>query len=194
LKLTAAANIEILFRTGIVIWDGRSGASGESHGGVHGPGLQYETATIGADNTTTIYNMRNQTLRGAHYLINNVHGWMETAVNHGPTGRDIGLVWTPGHIGVEGKKRADEHAKMAAKGNSSIASTLPKLLHKSLPISRSATRKTYKEATKKVLKERLTNSKQIRKIQHFDSIFKPLQFEMLASTLPRRYLLILIQL
>jgi hypothetical protein len=93
------------------------------------PGLQYMTATISADNTATIHNTRNQTPRGAHYLVNEIHHWMELAMGRGPQDRDIGLVWTPGYVGVEGNKKADEHAKRVAKGESSMASSLLRLLH-----------------------------------------------------------------
>jgi hypothetical protein len=128
------------------------------------PGLWYTTATIRAGNTATIHNARNQTPRGAHYLVNEVHRWMELAMERGPPDREIGLVWTPGHVGVEGNEKADEHAKKAAKGDSSAASSLPRLLWKPLPISRSAVRKTYKAMTKVIISKRMDTAKHLRKI------------------------------
>jgi ribonuclease HI len=79
------------------------------------PRMRYEQATIGADNTATLYNMRNQKPRGAHYLLDAVHDYMEKAIAIGPIGREIMMVWTPGHVDINGNERADEEAKKAAK-------------------------------------------------------------------------------
>jgi hypothetical protein len=66
-----------------------------------------------------------------------------------------------------------------------MASSLPRLLHKPLPISRSAVRKAYKAATKKVMTKQIDMAKHIRKTHQFNNKFKLSQFEEMANTLLR---------
>jgi hypothetical protein len=69
---------------------------------------RYEEATIGVDNTATLYNTRNQKPRGAHYLLDSIHDLIDTAIEKGPTGREIAMIWTPGHVGIEGNKKGGQ--------------------------------------------------------------------------------------
>jgi len=61
----------------------------------------------------------------------------------------VELVWTPGHEGIDGNEKADEEAKRATQGESSLAKDLPAFLRrKPLPISISATRQLLKKKMK----------------------------------------------
>jgi ribonuclease HI len=155
---------------------------------------RYGEATIGADNTSTLHNMLNQKPRGAHYLMDEIHNRMEAAVRHRKTRRQIRMVWTPGHVGIDGNERADEEAKKAARGDQSAASDLPALLRKPLPMSRSAARKTYKAKTKIILDKQIRTLRQMMKIRSLDHRFKPATFEKTTNRLPRQNKSILIQL
>jgi ribonuclease HI len=154
----------------------------------------YEEATIGADNTSTLHNAMSQQPRSAHYLTDEMHNLFEAATRRGPANRRIKMTWTPGHVGINGNERADEEAKKAAGGEHSAASNLPLLLRKPLPISRSATRKSYKAKTKKILESRLQRSKQMEKIHNVDPLFNPARYEKMTIALPRRNKSILVQL
>ncbi|KIJ12403.1 hypothetical protein PAXINDRAFT_61611, partial [Paxillus involutus ATCC 200175] len=60
--------------------------------------------------------------------------------------------WISGHEGVEGNERADEEAKLAAKGraNNSLRKRLPTFLREgSLPVSTSAIKQEQQDTTKK---------------------------------------------
>ena len=60
--------------------------------------------------------------------------------------------WTAGHTGIPGNKEADEEAKKAAKGTTSDASQLPKLLRK--PLKRSKTAAIQEESTARKIRWR----------------------------------------
>jgi hypothetical protein len=156
------------------------------------PQMQYKQATIGVDNTATLYNMRNQKLRGVHYLLDAVHNYMEKAIAIGPIGQEITMAWTLGHVGIDGNERVDEEAKKVAKGDSSPASTLPPILHRWLPASKSAAQKEYKKSTKATLQKRMQTLKQMQKTRTLDPMFKPAQFKKMAMKLPRRHMSILV--
>jgi hypothetical protein len=89
---------------------------------------------------------------------------MELAMEWGPLDREIGLVQTLGYIGVEGNEKANKHAKKVAEGESSTASSLPQLLWKPLPISRSAVWKIYKAITKAIISKQMDTTKHLRRI------------------------------
>jgi len=61
----------------------------------------------------------------------------------------VKFMWTPGHEGIEGNKRADEAAKEAESGESSDPKKLPAFQrHTPLPVSVSATRQVLKKEMK----------------------------------------------
>ncbi|KIJ04602.1 hypothetical protein PAXINDRAFT_54716, partial [Paxillus involutus ATCC 200175] len=65
---------------------------------------------------------------------------------------DITVRWISGHEGVDGNERADEEAKLAAKGraNNSLRKRLPTFLREgSLPVSTPAIKQVQKDTTKK---------------------------------------------
>jgi hypothetical protein len=67
--------------------------------------------------------------------------------------------WVPGHVDFAPNEKADEEAKKAAKGDSSDAKSLPKLLRKRLPLSIPALRQSHSNRIKMYLP--LNNAMQV---------------------------------
>ena len=59
-------------------------------------------------------------------------------------GLKLTLRWTPGHEGIEGKERADEEAKLAAKGQTGPAAELTRELKRKLQATAFSLRRNFK--------------------------------------------------
>lgn len=94
--------------------------------------------------------------KGRTHLDDSSLGWKEWKLK---SVCKVTFIWTPGHEGVEGNKKADEAAKLVAQGESSPHSTLPTLIRKKiLPISISATHQILKKNMKLRWKHKWTTS------------------------------------
>ncbi|KAH7917856.1 hypothetical protein BV22DRAFT_992525, partial [Leucogyrophana mollusca] len=82
--------------------------------------------------------------------------------------------WTPGHVGIEGNKHADELAKEAVKGTSSAWEHLPLSLctqrgeTKILPKSKSAVKQSHQKQLKAEATEAMTHSLRYSTIARID--------------------------
>ena len=119
------------------------------------------TVIIGIDNQAVIKALNDQTVKPAHYLVDQIYTAMEhlqqrqdrlqckeefCSTHH--QGREIvaksrgvfnlRIQWVPGHKDFKLNEKADEYTKEAVKGNLSSPQDLPMFLRKPLPFSISA--------------------------------------------------------
>lgn len=106
----------------------------------------------------------------------------------------VTLRWVPGHKGVEGNERADEEAKLAARGKYSKPKDLPQALEKVLPISKTAALQTQKAKFAKESVETHLSSKRIDRMKDIDPSMPSNNFAKRAKFLSRRHAAMLIRL
>lgn len=107
----------------------------------------------------------------------------------------VRFVWTPGHEGIVGNKRADEEAKLAANGESSAKRELPAWVRRTnLPTSVSATRQALKTEAKKRWKNEWSKSPRHKLSSNIDCSLPSDNFLHIASQLCRNQTSMLIQL
>lgn len=82
----------------------------------------------------------------------------------------LALRWTAGHVGIEGNEKADEEAKSAADGQSSVAADLSKFLRKKIKRSTSALKQAYNEKAKNKWKAEWHTSKRYKRFPATDII------------------------
>jgi ribonuclease HI len=105
------------------------------------------------------------------------------------------FVWTPGHEGIEGNEKADEEAKLAAKGDSSPNDELPPFLRKKpLPTSIAATRQFLKKKAKARWINEWTTSPRSARIHKIDRSLPSNDYLHIIDQLRRNQASILTQL
>ena len=103
---------------------------------------------ICVDNQATIIATTKAKQMVAQYLVTEAQSiLMQASGLHRESG--VTLRWVPVHKGVEGNERADEEAKIAAKGKSSQSKDIPQALQKTLPFSKAAALQAHKEHSAK---------------------------------------------
>ena len=93
-----------------------------------------QTVTIGADSQAAILATRHDRGTPGQYLVDGLYEQIAAAQCMHPR-ISIELRWTSGHEGIAGNERADEEAKLAAKGKSSGCQQLPRICRQELPLS-----------------------------------------------------------
>jgi ribonuclease HI len=126
---------------------------GEAIGAVLGAKLVAEqwgirSATFCIDNQATIKATQLTKPNPGHYIIDALHENFKALKKKHPS-INITIRWMPGHEGIEGNENADEEAKKAITAGSSDMNTLPKMLKRPLPHSKSAIRWAYSEKLKR---------------------------------------------
>lgn len=178
----------------------------------------HRTTVIGSDSQAAIKALCNQKPHPAHYLLDHVHDAAEDlqskqfkmrnrakirdAKRAGnvllvPTRGVINLQvhWTPGHVGFSPNERADEIAKQAAQGSSSIADSLPRSLRsKPLPSSISALRQEHTSSLQKIWEKRWKKSPRYAQLSSIDKSLPSKKFLKLVGKLDRRQSAIIAQL
>ena len=103
----------------------------------------------------------------SHYLADEIHKQLKAVRHEHPTAK-LTMRWIPGHMGIEGNKLADVEAKKAADGDASPAHALPTMLHKPLPTSASAIKRTIKETARQDAATHLAKSKRYPRLKAID--------------------------
>jgi len=94
--------------------------------------LVVDTAMLGADSQAALRALGGAEGVSGWHLVDRFHKEMGSMWRR-HAGADIGLRWTPGHVGLAGNERADEEAKRAVRGEVSLENQLPRLCRGILP-------------------------------------------------------------
>jgi hypothetical protein len=128
-----------------------------------------------------------------HYIIDTLHENFKALKKKHPN-INITIRWTPGHEGIEGNENADEEAKKVITAGSSDVNTLPKMLKKPLPHSKSAIRWAYSEKLKKCAQKLWEMSPQYEQMKKTEPKAPSNRYLELIAPLPRKIASILMQL
>jgi hypothetical protein len=175
------------------------------------------TTILGTDSQAVIRALCNQKSHAGQYILDAIHQSAEhlhakqdrlinseerlLAIQAGEvwTGRKRGVIdlqihWVPGHCDFEPNERADEEAKKAAQGDSSITKSLPPLLRKRLPLSIPALRQNHNAKLTKRWTRRWKKSPRYNTLKSIDNSAPSKKFLHLIKNLDRRQASILFQL
>ena len=109
-------------------------------------------------------------------------------------GLDILVKWMPGHMGIEGNKKADEEAKKVAREGSSPSHKLPAPLRKILPRSKSAVRQEFMRRLNLAAAKFWKESPRFERIAHLGAKFKNNSYDKLTNNLHHERTSLLFQL
>lgn len=141
------------------------------------------SATILLDNQAAIRALYANRPQPGQQLIRLFHKQLTKIQKHRRT-FSLRIVWVPGHFGIPGNERADELAKLAAAGQSSLLHMPLKLLL-DLPLSVSATKMTIKQAAQHTWTTQWQNSKYGKRLRQFDPTPPGRQTQRLYKSLSR---------
>ena len=175
------------------------------------------TVIIGIDNQAAIRSLMNQKSKPAHYLLDKIHDATErlhqrqdqlqnkttfqqarrqqqqlTAKSRNVV--DLQIHWVPGHLDFSPNDKADELAKDAAAGNSSLPRDLPAFLRKPLPVSVSALRQESKSKIQRRWARRWKTSPRCRHMGGIDKSVPSKKWMSLVKPLSRRQASLIMQL
>ncbi|KAE9384489.1 hypothetical protein BT96DRAFT_737539, partial [Gymnopus androsaceus JB14] len=154
------------------------------------------TVSLWIDNTATI-SVTGSTASGpGHYLMDHFHTLLAKVKQRHPD-LEITVGWVPGHEGIEGNEAADEEAKEAALRGSNPTRLLPHTFRKSLPMSCSATRKTFAKSLNKIRDDMFRRSPRFSRFQKAakgDATATARKFQTLTSGLHKVHTSILVHL
>src|SRR5882724_1543678 len=117
-----------------------------------------------------------------------------TAVQASHPGIEIVIRWTLGHEGILGNERANEEAKLAAKGESSDKRLLPRGCREDLFQSRSAARQIHAKKTKEKAKKWFEHLPRCQRLQRIDPSMPSSSFRKDTRGLERWKASLLVQL
>ena len=176
---------------------------------LHGLSRQLTHPTVlGSDSQAAIRALGNQSAHSGQYILDAIHQAVERlhakqdgivnradrlqSINAGEhwVGRKKGVInlqlhWVPGHRDFEPNERADEEAKLAAQGQSSIAKSLPALLRKRLPLSISSLRQSHADKLKKRWRRRWKSSARENLLRTIDNSAPSKKYLRLIAGLDR---------
>lgn len=152
-------------------------------------------ASGSADNQAAIRSTSSIKPKSGHHLVDLFTKKLKGArrVN---TNLNLTIRWIAGHMEVKGNERADELAKEAAEGQCSNDRKLPPELRagKSLPISKSAVKTTFKKDLQKQAKADQGKEERIIKLQATDPSAPSANIKKILERLPRKQASLLTQL
>jgi hypothetical protein len=106
----------------------------------------------------------------------------------------VTIRWIPGHSDVVGNEKADEHAKRAAKGETSAPEELPACLQKALPISKAAVRRNFRRKLTEAAAKCWKASPRHQKLARIDPMLTIARFRKTVKDMPKYRSSMLVQL
>jgi ribonuclease HI len=132
---------------------------------------------IGADNQAAVKAILTELTHPRQYLAAKFLSTMaQIRKKRGSKNYALTLHWTAGHTGIQGNEEADSEAKKAAKGYSSNAPLLPRILHRLLAASTSATKQKHNSNTKSKWAKRWHTSERGKHIQSLNNSTPSLKY------------------
>ena len=150
-------------------------------------------ASIALDNMAAIQASTSRAPGPGRYLTDIFHRNLRT-LKAERSGLALTLRWVPGHCDIAGNEAADAAAKEAAGGASSPRDQLPKELRKSLPMSTTRARGTFKAELDRRAAERWRTSERGRRMAEIDKSLPSKKYGQLIAGLSRRHANLLLQL
>lgn len=145
-----------------------------------------EPLTVFVDNQSVIRCATKDSPGPAQYLMDSLHDIAEGLRNRGSAETKFTFKWISAHSDVKRNERVDVEAKKAAHGESSLMKDLPNILHRVLPLSKSALVQTAKESAKKQWKTTWSMSPRSAKYDRIDAQVPPKTYHKVAKTMNRR--------
>jgi hypothetical protein len=136
---------------------------------------------IGADNQAALKALASKLNKPGHYIAAEVISMAAKLKKTNGKKYSLTLRWTAGHTGIPGNKKADEEAKLAAKGKTSNAATIPAFLRKLLKISKSAAKQQRQEKRKSRWSNEWKASPRYDKLKNLDPTLPSQKFLKLIS-------------
>lgn len=158
------------------------------------------TMSLGVDNQAVICATKVFVSKPGHYLMDKFHDDLRSLILAHDNQKLI-IQWALDHKGIPGNEAADEQAKRAARGESSILKELPKSLlatrsnnKLTLPISKSALKQIFRGEIKTKAATIMKNSPHYQHLHNIDETAPSKHFSMLVEKLPQQHSSLLFQL
>ena len=150
-------------------------------------------ASIALDNMAAIQASTSRAPGPGRYLTDVFHRNLRS-LKAQRCGLKLTLRWVPGHCDIAGNEAADAAAKEAARGESSPQDRLPKELRKTLPLSATRARGTFKAELDRLAADRWRKSERGRRLAAIDKSLPSKTYGQLIARLSRRHANLLLQL
>ena len=138
--------------------------------------------SLGADNQAALSAAATPGNKSGHYLADHfLTAAFKLQKTNGTANHSLMLSWTVSHMKIEGNEMADEEAKTAAKGFTTEATLLPRMLRKPLKQNKSAAKQAHNSKLKVEWRRGWQIPPRAQRLKHIDSSLPSSKFLKLTS-------------